>query len=110
MSLEDELANDLKAAGYNVVRVIPLRVLPDGSEARGVITEIARLVKDLLVFSRGEMDAESAQTWLDWVLAWLRARRDRGNEDGVAFVSIYGAHGKSVLLRVPVPKEPGSSG
>jgi len=100
--IERDLLEELNAAGYSVERIHSIAVLPDGSEVRGVVRELAEFVKDMLVFSANELDEDTAKALARVVFAFLHARRRAGELDNIAFVSVYGPDGRSVLSRVAV--------
>jgi hypothetical protein len=104
LRLQDELKAGLNADGYGVTSISAMGVLPDGTEVRGGGVELADLVRKLLVFVTNEIDKDTAEAMLRVVFARLRARKESGESDDVAFVSIFGPDGASVLLLVPVPE------
>jgi hypothetical protein len=101
--LERELAEALADGGYQITRLRSIPASADGVERRSGLPEIAEFVRNVLVFAAKDMDAETAQSLLDWIFAWIHTRRARGDADDVHFVSIYGPDNRSILLNVRVP-------
>lgn len=102
--LDEEIAEELNRAGFNVKDVRSRKIPRDGTEQRGFLREGVDLVRNLLVFCGNECDEDTASALTRAVFAILHARRRSGQLDDVEYVNVYGSDNKSVLMQVPIPR------